>query len=150
MQSHILTLLSHLPVINGVGGSGWEIFERVPRESIKCLPHKTVKHTCLSVFGYFMELALERVNAGVLKAPFLVLRFSYYTRLTFLIMVSAILLYIRVILLSTLSVIERLICGNSWSWILNLSLTHETFWTGVGSGLLISMLKKFNLRKFSA
>ena len=99
MQSHILTLLSHLPVINGVGGSGWEIFERVPRESIKCLPHKTVKHTCLSVFGYFMELALKRVNAGVLKAPFLVLRFSYYTWLTFLILVSAILLYIRVILL---------------------------------------------------
>ena len=101
-------------------------------------------------FDCFMELALKRVNAGVLKAPFLVLRFPYYTWLAFLIMVSVILLYIRVILLSTLSVIERLICGNSWSWILNLSLTHETFWTGVGSGLLISMLKKFNLRKFNA
>ena len=28
--------------------------------------------------------------------------------------------------------------------LLNLNLTYETLWTGAGSGLLISMLKKLN------
>ena len=37
-----------------------------------------------------------------LKAPFLVLHFSYYTLLTFLVMLSVILLSMRMILLSTL------------------------------------------------
>ena len=41
-----------------------------------------------------------------------------------------------------LSAIRHLICGNNWSWLLNLNLIYETLWTGAGSGLLISMLKK--------
>ena len=76
-----------------------------------------------------------------LKAPFLVLHFSCYTLIT---MLSVILLYMLMILLSILSVIRHLICGNNLNWLLNLNLIYETLWTGVRSGLLISVLGKFN------
>ena len=52
------------------------------------------------------------VNAGVSEALFLVLHFSYYTLMIFLMMLSAILLSVLMILLSILSVIKHLICGN--------------------------------------
>ena len=52
------------------------------------------------------------VKAGFLKGPFLVLHFSYYTLMTFLMMLSVILLSMLMILLSTLNVIKHLICGN--------------------------------------
>ena len=42
------------------------------------------------------------------------------------------------IILSTLNVIRHLICSN------NENLIYETLSTGAGSGLLISMLEKFN------
>ena len=48
-----------------------------------------------------------------LKAPFLVLHFSYYTLMTFLMMLSVILLSMLMILLSTLNVIRHLICDNN-------------------------------------
>ena len=48
-----------------------------------------------------------------LKGPFLVLHFSYYTLMTFLMMLSVILLSMLMILLSTLNVIRHLICGKS-------------------------------------
>ena len=53
------------------------------------------------------------VNDGVLKAPFLVLHFCYYTLVTFLMMLSEVLLSMLMILLSTLNVIRHLICGNN-------------------------------------
>ena len=55
-----------------------------------------------------------------LKAPFLVLHFSYYTLMTFLIMLSVMLLSMLMILLSILSVIRHLVCGSKWNWLLNL------------------------------
>ena len=76
--------------------------------------------------------------------PFLVLHFSYYTLMSFLMMLSVILLSMLMILLSTPSVIKHLICGNNWNWLLNLNLIYETQWTGVRSGLLISMLGKLS------
>ena len=79
-----------------------------------------------------------------LKAPFLVLHFSYYTLMTFLMTLSVILLSMLMILLSILSVIQHLICGNNLNWLLNLNLIYETRWTGVRSGLLISMLGKLS------
>ena len=79
-----------------------------------------------------------------LKGPFLVLHFSYYTLMTFLMMLSVILLSMLMILLSILSVIRHLICGNNLNWLLNLNLIYETLWTGARSGLLISMLGKLN------
>ena len=48
-----------------------------------------------------------------LKAPFLVLHISYYTLMTFLMMLSVILPSMLMILLSILSVIRHLICGNN-------------------------------------
>ena len=48
------------------------------------------------------------------------------------------------ILLSTLSVIGHLTCGNSCNGLLNLNLICGTLLTGVGSGLLMLMLEKLN------
>ena len=48
-----------------------------------------------------------------LKGPFLVLHFSYYILMTFLKMLSVMLLSMLMILLSTLNVIRDLICGNN-------------------------------------
>ena len=79
-----------------------------------------------------------------LKAPLLVPHFSYYTLMTFLVMLSVILLSMLMILLSILGVIRHLICGNNLNWLLNLNLIYETLWTGVRSGLLISMLGKLS------
>ena len=80
-----------------------------------------------------------------LKAPFFVLHFSYYTLMTFLTMLPVILLSMLMILLSILSVIRHLICGSNLNWLLKLNLIYETLWTGIRSGLLISMLEKFSL-----
>ena len=79
-----------------------------------------------------------------LKAPFLVLHFCYYTLMTFLMMLSVIMPSMLMILLSTLSVIKHLICGNNLNFLLNLNLIYETWWTRVRSGLLISLLGKLN------
>ena len=79
-----------------------------------------------------------------LKAPVLVLHFSCYTLLTFLTMLSVKLLSMLMILLSMLNLIRHLICGSNLDWLLNLNLIYETLWTGVRSGLLISMLGKLS------
>ena len=76
--------------------------------------------------------------------PLMVLHFSYYTLVTFLMMLSVILLSMVMVLLSILSVITNLICGNSLNCLLNLNLIYKTLWSGARSGLLISMLGKLN------
>ena len=78
------------------------------------------------------------------KALFLVLNFSYYTLIKFLIMLSVILLSVLMIQLSILSLRRHLICDNNQNGRLNLSLIYETLWTGAGSGLLISVLEKLD------
>ena len=60
-----------------------------------------------------------------LEAPFLVQRFSCYTLMTFLLILSVILLSMLMILLSNLSVIRHLICGNNWNRLLNLNLIYQ-------------------------
>ena len=98
-------------------------------------------------FEWFWMETLHRniqLMLEFLKAPFLVLHFSYYTLMTFLMMLSVILLSMLMILLSILSVISHLICDNNLNWLLNLNLMYEKLWTGVGSGLLISMLGKLS------
>ena len=62
--------------------------------------------------------------------------------MTFLTMLSVILLSMLMILLSILTVIRHLICGNNVNWLLNLNLIYKTLWTGVKSSLLISMRGK--------
>ena len=78
-----------------------------------------------------------------LKAPSLVLQFSYYTLMTFLMMLYVILLSVLMMLLSILSVIRHLILATTrigfWTWI------WSTRHCGLGrSGFLISTLGKLN------
>ena len=74
---------------------------------------------CLfSLIGGFVWLWMGSLDKNIrlmlvfLKAPFLVLHFSKYTLMTFL-MLSVILLSTLMILLSTLSVIRHIACGNN-------------------------------------
>ena len=76
------------------------------------------------------------------KAPFLVLYFSYYTLMTFLMMLFVTLLALLMILLFTLIFIRQQICDNNKNWLLSLNLIYETMWTAAGNGFLISMLEK--------
>ena len=64
-----------------------------------------------------------------LIAPFLVLHFSYYTVMNFL-MLSVILLSMLMILLSVLNVIKHLIRGNNLNCLLNLNLIYKILWLG--------------------
>ena len=86
----------------------------------------------------------KNIQSMFLEAPFLALHFSYHTLMTFLMMLSVILWSVLMILLSIISVIRHLVCGNNLNWLLNLNLVYETLWTGARSGLLISMLEKLN------
>ena len=53
-------------------------------------------------------------------------------------------LSVLMILLSVLSAIRHLTCGNNLNWLLNLNLIYESLWTGLRSGLFISMLGKLS------
>ena len=77
------------------------------------------------------------VNAVVPPGSVLGQHFSYYTLMTFLMMLYVILLSMLMILLFILSVIRHVICGNNCKRLLNLNLIYETLWTGEESGLLI-------------
>ena len=118
-----------------------------------CLMEFQVRYSALfllySVIDDFEWFWMESLRKNIqlkrefLKAPFLVLHFSYYTLMTFL-MLSVILLSVLIILFSILSVIGHLICGNNLNWLLNLNLIYERRWTRVRSGLLISILGKLS------
>ena len=77
-----------------------------------------------------------------LKGSFLVLHFSYYRLVTFLMMLSVRLLSMMMILLSTLNVIRHLICGNNQNWCLNLNLTYRTTWIAIDVKMDGSVLEK--------
>ena len=85
------------------------------------------------------------VNAGVPQGSIGCPTLFLLTLMTFLTMLSVILLSMLMILLSILSVIRHQICGNNLNWLQNFNLIYETLWTGVRSGLLISMLGKLSL-----
>ena len=95
---------------------------------------------------FWMESTNKNIQLMLefLKAPFLVLHFSCYTFMTFLMMLSVILLSMLMMLLFILSVTRHLICGNNLNWLLNLNLIYKILWTGVRSGLLISVLGKLS------
>ena len=69
-----------------------------------------------------------------LKAPLLVPHFSYYTLMTFLVMLSVILLSMLMIRLSVLSVIRYLICCSNLNWLLNLNLIYEKWLVNFNTG----------------
>ena len=64
------------------------------------------------------------VIAGVPQGSILVSALFLLDILTFLMMLSVILLSVLMVLLSILTVIRDLICGNNWSWLLNLNLIY--------------------------
>ena len=87
-------------------------------------------------------VALDGKSSQFLKALLLVKYFSYYTLITFLIMLYVILLSMLMVLLSTLSVIRHLICGKNQNWLVNLNLMYKTLCSRAGRNLLISILEK--------
>ena len=117
---------------------------------VEILVRYLVLFLLFSVIGGFRWFCMGKIHKNIqlmlefLKASFLVLHFSYYTLMIFLMMLSIILLSRLMILLSILGVIRHLIYGNNLIWLLNLNLIYETLWDGTGSGLLISMLEKLS------
>ena len=107
----------------------------------------------IDAFKFFWMRRLHKntqLMLEFLKPPSLILHFSYYTPMTFLIILSVILLFIMMKPLSPLSEIRilHLICGSNESWLLNLNLSNKTS-TGVRSSLFISMLDKLTLLHLS-
>ena len=100
-------------------------FERVWHA---CLLHKFKSYGVLGqIFGLvssflsnrWLQVFLDRnssqeyaVNVGVPQGSFLFAHFCYYTLMSFLMILSVVLLSMLMILLSTLNVIRHLICGN--------------------------------------
>ena len=85
-----------------------------------------------SFLWFWMESRCKNIQLMLeyIEIPVLVLHFCCSTLMTFLIMSSAILVSMLMILPSTLSVsVSRdLICGNSYSRLLNLNLTNESLY----------------------
>ena len=71
-----------------------------------------------------IQLMLEFI-----KGSFLVLHFFCHILMTFLMMLSAILLSMLMIVLSILSVMRHFICSNNLNWLLNLNLIYQALWT---------------------
>ena len=86
----------------------------------------------------------KNIQVPILGPTLFLLYINDYTLMTFLMMLFVMSLSILMILLSILSVVEHLICGNNLNWLLKLNLIYETLWTGARSGLLISMMGKSN------
>ena len=98
--------------------------------------------TVIDTFRLFWMGSLQdniQLMLEFLKASVLVLHFSYTfpTLMIFLMMLSVIYILLK-ILLSTLNVIRYLISGCQNCFL------NKILWTGVRSGLLISMLEKLN------
>ena len=106
-------------------------------------------------FGWFWMGSLYKniqLMLEFLKAPYLVLHFSYYMLVTFLMMLSVVLLSMLMILLSTLKCDQS---SDLWQQLelafVNLNLTYETLWkwdTGAGSGFLKLKARKTELVSF--
>ena len=80
------------------------------------------------------------VNAGIPQGSI----FGPTLLMIFLMTLSVILLSLLMKLLSILSMVGHLICGNNLNRLLKLNLIYETLWIGSRSGLLISVLGKPN------
>ena len=97
------------------------------------------------IFGLNMESLHNNIQLMLefLKAPFLVLHFSYYTMTHFLLVLSVIWLSMLMILPSTLIVTRpttRTTRIGLWTWI----WFTRHWWLDNRSGLLISMMEKFS------
>ena len=111
---------------------------------------------CLALFFLFSVISgfkwfwMESLHKNIqlllelLKAPFFVIHFSYYTLMTFLMMLPVILLFTPLEVLYVLSVTRHLICDNNLNWLLNFNLIYKTVWTRARISLLISVLGILN------
>ena len=136
----VLGLLDQLQIFSVVS-------DRIARVSSRSGATRAVALDIFNAFDRACHVALLKLQCygiSVAVPQFLILQFSYYTLMTFLTILSVISLSMLMILLSILSVIRQLICGNILNWLLNLNLIYKTPWTGVKSGLLISMLGKLS------
>ena len=100
--------------------------------------------TVIGSFWWFWMSSVHKIiqlMLEFLKAPFLVLHFSWYTLMTFLMMLSVILLFDYTTLYSKWSGFWSVATTSIgfWTWVW--SMRH---WTGARNGLLISMLGKLN------
>ena len=98
-------------------------------------------------FEWFWMESLRRsiqLVLGFHNGPLFVLHFSSYILMTLLMVLSVVLVSMLMIILFILGVIRHLVRDDSLSWFLNLNLIYGALWTGVGSGLLISMLGKLS------
>ena len=126
------------------------VSDRIARAFNKFCVRHLVLFLLFSVIDGFDWFWMKRLDRNIklvlefLKSPLLVQHFCCYTLMTFLTMLSVILLSMLMILLPILSVIRHLICGNNLNCLLNLNLMYKIFWTGVRSGLLISVVGKLN------
>ena len=106
---------------------------------------ETYDYYCCYYYGFewfWMESLHKNIQLMLefLKAPFLVLHFSCSTLMTFLTMLSVLLLSMLIIILFALNVTrQQLELASELESNLN-----ETLWTGPRSGLLISMLGKLS------
>ena len=88
----------------GISGISGQLF---------CLISSFLRNRLRWVILYGRSSQEYPVNAGVPQAPFLILHFSCYTLMTFLMMLSVILLSMLMTLLSNLSVIKHLSYGKN-------------------------------------
>ena len=71
------------------------------------------------IFSFLSNRQIQVVHKNIqlmlefLKGPFVMLHLSYYILMTFLMMLSAMLLSMLMMLLSDLNVIKRLVCHNN-------------------------------------
>ena len=107
-----------------MGGRGQGGGDNIPLETLsflletpglsfsKNVGNPVIKLVFSKTISSFCKLSLMKKYC-VLNALGYKIHFSYYTLMIFLIMLSAILLSMLIILLSTLSVIRHLICGSN-------------------------------------
>ena len=92
-----------------------------------------------SVIDDFQWFWIESLHKNIqlmrefLKGPFLVLHFSCCILMTFVMVLSLVLVSMLMILLSILGLMRYLICDSSLSWLLNFNLIYRALWTGLGS-----------------
>ena len=124
--SHILAKLFNMCLKQSCFPDCWKVSLVVPvfknvgeRSTDKNYHPVSLLYVVSKVFEklVYSRIADHLENSGLfsefLKGLFLVLHFSYYTLMTLLIMLSVIVQYMLMMLLSTLNVIRHLICGNN-------------------------------------
>ena len=123
--AHLLTIIYPFYARDfGMLWHGWHLHKFIPYELSGQFSALYFHFSVIVRFGWFWMEGFRKnvlLMLRLLKAPFLVLVFFYYTFMNFLVMLSIVMLYMLMALLSTENVVGNLICGYSLSWLLNLT-----------------------------